>query len=150
MTFPPRTLTVLPDTFAVCRLDAGAAVPAWANSGNFFSITQTSEELSIVCPQAVVPEGVRYERDWRCVQAAGPILFSAVGVLASLVQPLAEAGISVFAVSTCDTDYLLVKQNDLERAMVVLRAAGHEVGYHYVPMNTANQAQGMTNVPFVD
>ncbi len=80
-----------------------------------------------MCPQAVVPEGVRYERDWRCVQAAGPILFSTVGVLASLVQPLAEAGISVFAVSTFDTDYLLVKAADLTRAIDAWRKVGHIV-----------------------
>ena len=144
------TLTILPAAFAVCRLDAGAAVPTWATSGSFFSITRTADELSVVCEQAIVPDGVRCEWDWRCVQVAGPIPFSTVGVLASFVQPLAEAGISVFAVSTYDTDYLLVKGNDLERAMAVLRAAGHEVGPQREPMNTANQAQGMTNLPSVD
>lgn len=121
------TLTVLSDFFAVCRLDAGAAVPAWATSGEFFSITRTAEELSVVCQQAVVPDGVRCERDWRCVQAAGPIPFSAVGVMASLVQPLAEVGISVFAVSTFDTDYLLVKGTDLAQAFDVWRWCGHTV-----------------------
>lgn len=121
------TLTVLPDTFAVCRLDAGSAVPAWATSGSFFSITRTAEELSVVCKQAVVPDGVRCERDWRCVQLAGPIPFSTVGVLASLVQPLAQACVSVFAVSTFNTDYLLVKAADLERAIDAWRRCGHTV-----------------------
>jgi uncharacterized protein len=103
------TLTILPGTYAVCRLDADAALPPWATSSNFFSIFRTAEELCLVCLQSLVPDGVRCERDWRCLQLAGPIPFSTVGVLASLVQPLAEAGISVFAVSTFDTDYLLVK-----------------------------------------
>lgn len=120
-------LSLLPDTFAVCRLDADAALPPWATTGSFFSITCTAEELSIVCLQSQVPDGVRCERDWRCVELAGPIPFSTVGVLASLVQPLAEAGISVFAVSTFDTDYLLVKAADLARAIDAWLRCGHTV-----------------------
>jgi hypothetical protein len=118
-------LTILPETYAVCRLDAGAAVPPWATTGIFFSITRTAEELSAVCLQSLVPDGVRCERDWRCVQLVGPIPFSIVGVLASLVQPLAEAGITVFAVSTFDTDYLLVKAADLARAIDAWRQCDH-------------------------
>ena len=121
-------LTLLPETFAICRLDVNAAIPAWATADSFFSITRTSDELSIVCQQSVVPDGVRCERDWRCFKLAGPIPFTAVGVLASLVQPLAEAGISVFALSTFDTDYLLVKTADLPRAIDALRQSGHPMG----------------------
>jgi hypothetical protein len=121
------TLTILSDTFAVCRLDAGAAIPAWATAGSLFSVTRTGEELSLVCSQSLVPDGVRCERDWRCLQLAGPIPFTTVGVLASLVQPLAESGISVFAVSTFDTDYLLVKATDLQEASDALRHKGHEL-----------------------
>jgi len=120
-------LTLLPDTLAVCRLDADAAIPAWAITRSFFSITRTAEELSIVCLQSHVPDGTRCERDWRCLQVAGPISFTTVGVLASLVQPLAEAGISVFAMSTFDTDYILVKAADLQRAIDALRRCGHGV-----------------------
>jgi hypothetical protein len=127
MTIHSLKLTILPDTFAVCRLDADAAIPTWATSDSFFSITRTAEELSVVCLQSLVPDGVRCERDWRCVQLAGPIPFSAVGVLASLVQPLAQASISVFALSTFDTDYLLVKAADLERAIDAWRRCGHTV-----------------------
>jgi hypothetical protein len=122
-----RTLTTLPDTFAICRLDANAPVPAWTTTGSFFSITRTAEELSVVCLQSLVPDGIKCERDWRCFQLAGPIPFSTVGVLASLVQPLAQAGVSVFAVSTFDTDYLLVKEADLERSIEALRMCGHIV-----------------------
>jgi hypothetical protein len=121
------TLTILPDTFAVCRLDGTAAIPAWATAGEFFSITRTSDELSIVCLQSLVPDGIRCERDWRCLKLAGPIPFTTVGVLASLVQPLAEAGISVFAVSTFDSDYLLVIAEDLPRTIETLRQSGHAV-----------------------
>jgi len=118
-------LTLLPDLFAVCKLDAGDAVPTWATTGQFFSITRTAAELSVVCPQNLVPGGVRCERGWRCLRVAGTMDFSMVGVVASLVTPLAEAGISVFVISTFDTDYLLVKVNDLERATATLRGEGH-------------------------
>lgn len=127
MTIHSLTLTVLPDTYAVCRLDADAAIPGWATGNNFFSITRTKEELSIVCLQACVPEGIRCERDWRCLQLVGPIPFAMVGVLASIIQPLAGARISVFAISTFDTDYLLVKAEDLQRAIDALRWQGHSV-----------------------
>ena len=120
-------LTILPDTYAVCRLGADAAIPAWATTSSFFSISRTSDELSIVCLQSLVPDGIRCEKDWRCFKLAGPIPFTTVSVLASLVQPLAEAGISVFAVSTFDTDYLLVKAADLQRAIDALRKKGHSV-----------------------
>ncbi len=128
MTMQPRMLTLLPDTFAICRLDANTAFPAWATTGEFLSITHTSDELSIVCLQLAVPDGIRCERNWRCFKLAGPIPFSTVGVLASFVQPLAEAGLSVFAVSTFDTDHLLVKAVDLARAIDAWRQSGHDVG----------------------
>jgi hypothetical protein len=120
-------LILLPDTFAVSRLDAGDAVPAWATTGQFFSITRTAEELSVICPHNLVPDGIRCERGWRCFRVAGTMDFTMTGVVASLVTPLAEAGVSVFVVSTFDTDYLLVKENDLTRAMAALRAARQEV-----------------------
>lgn len=123
----PRPINILPDTFAVCRLDVNSGIPAWASADSFFSITHTLEELSVVCRQSLVPEGIRCERDWRCLQVAGPIPFTTVGVLASLVQPLAVAGISVFAMSTFNTDYVLVKAVDLARTIEALRQHGHTV-----------------------
>lgn len=121
------SLLILDGTFAVCRLGPDAAVPTWASAGEFFSITRTTEELSIVCPQSAVPNDVRSEGDWRCFRVAGTMDFSLVGVLASLVGPLAEAGISVFTLSTFDTDYLLVKDADFEKATTALRQAGHSI-----------------------
>jgi hypothetical protein len=109
-------------------LDGSADVPPWAGIGEFSSITRTRDELSIVCPQGDAPPETKGERDWRCVRIAGTVDFSAVGVLASLLVPLAEAGISVFAVSTFDTDYLLVKDSDLEEARAVLGGHGHSFG----------------------
>jgi len=90
-------------------LPPDAALPSWASNGPLFSIRRTADELSIVCVEAQVPPGVQCEPGWRCVRIAGKLDFSAVGVLTALVSPLVEAGIGVFALSTCDTDYLLVK-----------------------------------------
>src|SRR5262249_20760290 len=91
-----QTLIVLDDTFAGCKQGSGSLIPPWAIAGGFFSITGTPDELSIVCRQGTVPEGIQSERDWRCLRVAGAIPFSVVGLLASLTAPLAEAGISVF------------------------------------------------------
>ena len=127
MSFHRLNLTVVDGTFAVCRLEADAPIPPWATAGSFFSITRTADELSIVCHQEAVPEGVGGERGWRCLRVAGTMPFSVVGVLASLAAPLAEAGISVFAVSTFDTDYLLMKDKNLTAALDALRRQGHTV-----------------------
>ncbi len=121
------TLLLLPDLFAVCRLAPDASVPAWAAAGGFSSISRTANELSIVCRQDAVPEGIKSERNWHCLRVAGTIDFALVGVLTSLVTSLAEAGIGVFVISTFDTDYLLVKANDLDRAVVALRLSGHSI-----------------------
>ena len=121
------SLTVLPETFAVCRLTPNDAVPAWATASSLFSITRTADELSIVAPESSTPAGVRAERGWRALKLAGPIDFSLTGVLASSLDPLAAAGIGIFAISTFDTDYVLVRTESLETAIAVLRAAGHTV-----------------------
>jgi hypothetical protein len=118
------TLVVVPDFLAVCRLDPGTSIPNWAIARSFFSITRTTEELSIVCAQDAVPHGILCERGWRCLRVAGTIPFSVVGILASLTAPLAEAGISVFAISTFNTDHLLVKEKDLAVTVDVLRRQG--------------------------
>src|SRR5947207_2330262 len=110
---PSWTLLLLPDTFAICRLDAAGPIPEWAFSGDFISITRSGDELSIVCYEGAVPAGVRCEKGWRCLRVAGTLDFSLVGVLVSLTVPLAEVGVSVFAISTFDTDYLLIRETDL-------------------------------------
>jgi hypothetical protein len=117
----------LPERFAVCRLPAGAEIPAWAVRGEFFSITRTPDELSLVVPQARVPRGIATEPGWRCFRVEGPLPLTAIGVLASLAAPLADASVSLFAVSTHDTDYLLVREAQVEPARDALAAAGHTV-----------------------
>ena len=121
------TLSLLPDTLAICRLTPDAPIPDWALAGGFFSITRTADELSIVCPQANVPSEIQCDRDWRCLRVEGPLDLSLIGILASLTAPLARAGIGIFAVSTYDTDYLLVKEKRLEEAVLVLSQEGHHV-----------------------
>jgi hypothetical protein len=120
---------LLPGLLAVCRLDPAEPLPAWALPGAsaLVSITRTAGELSVVCAQEAVPDGVRSERDWRCLMVEGPLDFSLTGVLAALLTPLAEAGVSIFALSTFDTDYLLVRAAQLDTAIAALSAAGHVV-----------------------
>jgi len=112
--------------FAVCRLPAKSAVPDWGLRAEIFSVVSTADEVSVVCPQAQVPSGVKHEQGWTCLKIEGPFPFSQTGVLSSFLQPLAEQAISIFALSTFDTDYVLVKQESLEKALAALRAAGHE------------------------
>jgi hypothetical protein len=122
------TLTVLPQKYAVCRLEPNGHIPHWALLGDdFISLTRTRDELSIVCLQENVPEETRAERGWRCVKVAGPFDFSLAGVHVSLAIPLAEASISILAIATYETDHLLIQEKDLERAMQVLERAGHRI-----------------------
>lgn len=126
-TNPSLTLRRLPGRFAVCRLAAEAPVPEWAAGGSFFSVTRAPGELSVVCPEAQVPPGVEAETGWACLGVEGPLELSLVGVLAGLTAPLAAAGVSLFALSTFRTDYLLVKEAALAAAVAALREAGHRV-----------------------
>jgi uncharacterized protein len=125
MTVRRLTLTPIAGSFAVCRLESGSPIPRWATDGAFVNITRTPCELSIVCEESAVPFGVKHEPGWICFQLRGPFAFAEVGVLAALVGPLAAAGISVFAVSTFDTDYLMVKAESEAAARAALTAAGH-------------------------
>jgi uncharacterized protein len=118
-------LTVSPGSLAICRLAPDATVPEWLGQGEFVSLTRTPEELSIVCPQAWVPQGVECQRGWTALKVHGPLDFSLTGILASLAAALGKAGVSLFAVSTYDTDYLLVRSEQIEAARGALRAAGH-------------------------
>jgi len=113
--------------FAVCRLSADAAIPAWAMSASFASITRTGDERSVVCPQENVPSEVQAERNWVGFKLQGPFPFSQTGILASFLTPLAEGGIPIFALSTYDTDYVFVKQESAEAALHALQSAGHEL-----------------------
>jgi hypothetical protein len=123
----PLTLEILPETLAICRLDPSALLPPWAEAGAFHSVTRTSGETSIVCRDGAAPDGVTAHRGWRAIAVAGTLDFALTGILASLATPLAAAGVSIFAVSTYDTDYVLVPEGTLARAVAALTAAGHRV-----------------------
>lgn len=120
-------LTLLPDLLAVCKLPPDTPLPAWTRNGPFVSITLTPEEISVVCPNADVPSDADAERDWRALKVDGPLGFELTGILVALATPLADAGISIFATSTFNTDYLLVKEDQVAHATRVLEAAGHTV-----------------------
>jgi hypothetical protein len=117
----------LPQQFSVCRLAANARVPQWAKRGAFYSVTRTTDELSIVSESKYVPGGVKSEARFRCFKLQGPFPFAMTGVLASVLEPLAKARVSIFAVSTYDTDYVMVKEKSLAKAIKALSAAGHRV-----------------------
>ena len=111
---------------AVCRLAPDSQIPAWATERGFFCLARTAEELSIVCAEDCLPDGIVAEKDWVALKLEGPFPFSMTGVLASFIQPLADAGIPIFAISTFDTDYVLVKRDTLRASLQVLANAGHE------------------------
>ena len=119
-------LDVLAEPLAVCRLGADDAVPEWAR-GAFVSVTRRPGELSVVCAASCVPPGVRQEGPFRALVVRGPLAFSDIGVLSELSGVLARTGLSIFVISTFDTDAILVKQPDLEAAASALERAGHFV-----------------------
>jgi len=125
------TLSILKSMFGICRLDSGSEIPAWVYGGSFFSITKTSEELSFVCPESSlpvnIPEKVRAERGWSCLKVEGPLDFGLTGILAGISRVLADNDISIFAVSTYDTDYILVREKCLKLAVRALEETGYEV-----------------------
>jgi hypothetical protein len=123
----PLHLRTIDGRFAMTRLPAETPVPEWASLGPFSSVTRTAGELSIVCSEENVPLNATSERGFKCLCVAGPLEFALVGVLASMLEPLADAGIAVFVVSTFDTDYLFVNENGFERCLQALRGAGHYV-----------------------
>jgi hypothetical protein len=116
-----------PTRLAIVKLAYDAAVPPWALSGEFSSITRTSGELSIVCELGLIPRNVQRSETWMRLEVEGPLPFSLVGVLAALTVPLAEAGVSVFPLATYDTDHLLIRRGEAQTAYDALTAAGHEI-----------------------
>ncbi len=121
------SLLTHPDRLAICSLPADAPLPAWALTGRFFSVTRTPRELSVVCGEADVPASVPHAGPWLALEVEGVLDFTLTGILAGLSTPLAEAGISLFALSTYRTDYILVPAQKCTRAQEVLRRAGHAV-----------------------
>jgi hypothetical protein len=121
------TLTVFPDRYAICRLSPADPIPGWANADRFVSISRTREELSIVCPEINVPHGINAAKGWRVLRCEGPLDYGLTGIVASLADPLAEAGVPIFPIATHDTDYVLIKEPQLEIAVNALTNYGHAV-----------------------
>ena len=121
------TLTILPGRYAIAKLDPKAEVPLWARDGQFVSITRTPAELSIVCPEDNVPSGASCVPGWRVLKCEGPLDWALTGIVASLAEPLANAGVAIFPMATHDTEYLLVREPQLEYAVQALTAYGHAI-----------------------
>lgn len=117
-------LSILPETYSVSRLSPNQAFPTWIDQSHFWTVTRTERELSVICLQKNVPAEVKSEGGWKILEVEGPLDFGLTGILASIAAPLATAKISIFAVSTYDTDYVLVKERDLEQAKETLAQAG--------------------------
>lgn len=124
---PTWSLDQFPETLAVVRLGPGAEIPTWAESSSIFSITATATETSLVCAARNVPAKARAHKPLTGFAVQGPLAADEVGVLLGLLGPLAEEGISVFTISTFDTDWILVPKNDAERAAEAWRRRGHTV-----------------------
>ena len=129
MSSAPRRLelSLLSERFAVAQLPPTADLPLPRPPASFHSITRTEDELSVVCPESDLPENVRAQTGWRALKVHGPFALSEVGVLSALAAPLAEARISLFVISTFNTDYLLIHTEQLPSAVTALERAGHRI-----------------------
>ena len=125
----PQTLQTIAGEFSIIRLAPDAPLPSWADSTVFSTVSRTNEELSILCPSLNVPGDLdaKKEEGWRGLKLKGPFEFTEMGILASVLNPLAAAGVPILAISTFDTDYVFVKQENLEKAAQTLTTAGHTV-----------------------
>ena len=117
-------LQFLPETLSICKMEPNVPIPEWATKGRFFGITKTADELSIVCEQTQVPNGIKSENDWNAFRVVGNLDFSLTGILVSIATPLAVAKVSLFAISTFDTDYILIKKVEREKATWCLQKNG--------------------------
>ncbi len=120
-------LSILEGEYSVLKRSPTEEIPSWVFHSNFYSISKTDEELSIVCESKYLKEEQVVEGSWRILKVEGPLDFSLTGILSALAAPLAEAKISIFAISTFDTDYLMVKQEFLADAIEVLKKSKIEI-----------------------
>lgn len=121
------TLTVSLERLAICRFTPDTLIPIWATASPFFAITRTTEELSVVCSSALIPDEISCQSDWCSLRIVGTLDFSWTGILVAVAEPLAANGISIFAISTYDTDYILVQSDQLSTAIQVLQQYGHTI-----------------------
>jgi hypothetical protein len=128
-------LDLLPEPLAICRLASDAPIPTWATARPFFTVSRTADELSVICPTGQVPAGISAKGGWRALKIRGPFDLTVVGILVAVAEPLAAEGVSILPVATYDTDYLLVREEQLAQAVEALARAGHRV--HVVVIGTA-------------
>ena len=121
------SLSLLPLRLAVSRLDSMSPIPFEALKAEFWSLTHTGSELSVVAEEEVIPHNWHSERGWRCLQVNGPLEFDMIGVVSSISSVLADAQIPIFVISTYDTDYILIHQKHLDKGVAALQEAGHVV-----------------------
>lgn len=114
-------MSLLKESYGVCRLNSNETIPNWVINGEVYSITKTKDELSIVCEEENIPSDVKCEKSWRVLKIEGPLDFSLVGILAKISTLMADNSISIFAISTYDTDYILIKEKDIEKAIEALQ-----------------------------
>ncbi|MDV4149421.1 ACT domain-containing protein [Clostridium sp. AL.422] len=120
-------LKLLKGKYSVCRLYKNDEIPNWIFNEEFFSITRTEDEVSIVCLQDKVKEEIKCERDWKVLKIEGPLDFSLIGILARISTLMANNDISIFAISTYDTDYILIKEEMIDRAIAVLENNNYKI-----------------------
>lgn len=121
------TLKILKNRYSVCRLNKNDEIPKWIFQEEFFSITRTDDELSIVCLQDKIKEDIKCEKDWKVLKIEGPLDFSLVGILSRISTLMANNDISIFAISTYDTDYILIKEESIKRAIEVLENNNYNI-----------------------
>jgi uncharacterized protein len=120
-------LSVIEGRYAIAKFPRDAGIPGWANGSSFFSVTRTLDELSIVTAETSVPAELDAARGWRMFKVNGPFSFDEIGVVAALASPLARVGVAIFVISTFDTDYLLIQQEEIPVAIETLEHAGHTI-----------------------
>lgn len=121
------TMKLLNEKYGVCRLDTLENLPEWAFKSDFYSITKTRDELSIVCLEENIPSHINCEKNWRILKVEGPLDFSLIGILSSISSILAKEKISIFVISTFDTDYILIKEKDLSQAIRSLEGEDYTI-----------------------
>jgi uncharacterized protein len=123
-------LKLLSDVFGILKLPPTHSFPDWLRSVPVFFVARTEDEFSIMCPQRYIPKGQDYSAGWSCLRVDGNLAFDEVGVASRISRPLADAGMSIFLVSTHDRDYVLIAEKDLQAALSIYESAGIRIANH--------------------
>ena len=120
-------LSLLKDKYGICTLPNTAPIPDWALTQSLASITRTEKELTIVCRLEILPSQYQSDLNWRCFKIDGSFDLNQIGVISSISSPLADAGISIYVISTYDTDYFLIQEHNLKQTISTLSDIGHNI-----------------------